>query len=132
MFWLLLALIGWKVFTRDFFFGHVVPNDPAWGWLRRKFSLSNRAMVALYRAFFMYGASRIFAWTLWARLRNPARGVETVDYTWGGPSFVDKVVLHGEGWGTFLQNTAVGVIGSAFIIAAVWHLVGRRLWVRAT
>jgi hypothetical protein len=89
-------------------------------------------MVALYRAYFLYGGCRILSWTLWARLRNPLRGEQTVDYSWGGPSFVDKVVLHGEGWGTFLQNTLVGIAGSAVIIALMWQFVGRRLWARAS
>jgi len=130
--WLFLAIIGWRVFTRDFFFGRVVPDDPAWGWLRRKFALSDRAMVALYRAFFIYGGCRIFGWTLWARFHNPERGVQTVDYRWGGPSFVDKVVIPGEGWGTFLQNTLIGMAGSAIICFVMWKLIGRKLWARAS
>jgi len=132
MFWLALAFIGWRVFSRDFFFGTVVPNDPFWGWYRRKFALSDRALLATYRAYFVYGGCRIFGWTIWARIRNPDRGIDKVDYRWGGPSFVNKVTLPGEGWGTFLQNTAVGIVGTAIAITLLWHLFGKRLWARAT
>lgn len=130
--WLCLAAVGWKVFTRDFFFGTVVPNDPAWAWLRRKFALSDRAMLAVYRSYFVYGGCRIFGWFLWARLRNPLRGTQTLDWSWGGPAFVNKVIVHGQGWGRFLQNTAVGIVGVAALMLLIWTLIGKRLWARAT
>ena len=132
MFWLALAFVGWKVFTRDFFFGTVVPNDPVWGWLRRRFALSDRAMLAAYRAYFVYGGSRIFGWTIWARFRNPARGHDTVDYRWGGPGFVNKVTLPYEHWSTFFRNTGVGLVGFALAATLLWFGFLKRYWARTT
>lgn len=131
-FWLCLAVSGFKVFSREFFFSRVVPADPAWDWMRRKFRMSDRAMVAAYRAFFVYGACRIFAWFLWARLLNPDRGKEYLDWSWGGPGWVQKVSFPAPDWGVWFANTARGVVGLSLALWLVWHFVGRRLWGRAT
>ncbi|MEO6712678.1 MAG: metal-dependent hydrolase [Mycobacteriales bacterium] len=127
-FWLLMALTGWKVFTREFFFTKVVPNDPTvWGWLRRRFGLSPTAMVALYRAFFVYGACRMFAWFIWSRTiaRDP------LDWSWGGPFWVDKYTHPAQEWTDFLKNTVVGIVGLSVALWLLWRFVGRPLWNRA-
>jgi membrane-bound metal-dependent hydrolase YbcI (DUF457 family) len=126
--WLCLALSGFKVFKSDFFFGTVVPNDPAWGWLRRRFGMSDRAMLAAYRAYFVYGACRIFGWFGWARFLNPARGVERLDWAWGGPSWVSKVSAPAGSWGELLANTARGALLWIVAVWLLWRYVGRRLW----
>lgn len=129
--WLCLALSGFKVFNREFFFSTVVPADPAWGWLRRKFAMSDRAMLAAYRAFFFYGACRIFGWFLWARLLNRRRGKEYLDLSWGGPGWVQQVSFPAANWGVWLANTARGVVGFSLALWLIWHFLGRRLWARA-
>jgi len=132
VFWLLVALTGAGVLGRRYFHEKVLPNDPgAWAWLKRTFGLNDSAMVAAYRAWFVYGACRIFAWFAWARLLNPNRGTEVVDFSWGGPSWVDKVSYPFPGWGTFLQNTAVGMLGWTITVIVCWRLFGRKLWDRA-
>ncbi len=125
----MLVLFGWKALTREFFFTRIVGDDAAWGWLRRRFRLSNRALLALHRAYFCYGATRIFAWTFIARFRSGDRAPN--DLSWGGPSFVDKAPADWPGWGTFLLNTLRGA--ALFVIAVwlIWRFLGRRLWERA-
>lgn len=129
LFWLVLVLFGWKALTRDFFFSRIVADDPAWLWLRRRFRLSNRAMLALYRAYFCYGAVRIFTWTSIARLGSGDRA--PIDLSWGGPAFVDEAPSSWPGWGTFLLNSLRGVALLALALWLVWVLLGRRLWERA-
>lgn len=127
-FWLVMAITGYKVFTKRYFFATVVPADPAWGWLRRRLRLSDTAMLALYRAFFLYGACRIFGWFIWAQLVKDA----PLDWSWGGPYWVSKVSSHYGSWTGVLQNTVVGIAGLALTMWVLWLLVGRRLWNRAT
>jgi membrane-bound metal-dependent hydrolase YbcI (DUF457 family) len=129
--WLGVALWGFEVFTSRYFAEEVEPADPAWGWLRRRFGLSDIALRAVYRAWFVYGAARVVAWFLWARLVNPRRGVETVDFSWGGPAWVDKVSYPARDWGDFLAATAFGAIGFAVLALVLWRFVGRPLWQRA-
>jgi membrane-bound metal-dependent hydrolase YbcI (DUF457 family) len=130
-FWMCMAVTGFKVFSPDFFFNTVVPNDPAWGWLRRKFALSDRAMLAVYRSYFVYGACRIFGWFGWARFLNPARGVERIDWRWGGPSWVQQVSAHAHSNGEFFANTVRGAALWLVAVWLIWRFVGRRLWARA-
>ncbi|MGI8698285.1 MAG: metal-dependent hydrolase [Mycobacteriales bacterium] len=124
--WLVLAISGWQVFTRRFFFSTVVPNDPVWGWLRRRFGLSDRAMLALYRSYFLYGGCRIFAWFIWSRLSVRA----PLDLSWGGPYFVTPVSLAPETWAGLLQHSVVGVGGLALLLYLGWRLLGAQLWAR--
>lgn len=128
-FWLVVVLFGWRALTRDFFFTRVVPADPVWGWLRRRFRMSNRAMLAVYRAYFCYGAARIVAWTGIARLRSGDRA--PLDLSWGGPAFVDKAPSSWPGWGDFLLNSVRGAALFALALYVLWRFVGRRVWARA-
>jgi membrane-bound metal-dependent hydrolase YbcI (DUF457 family) len=127
MFWLVIVLFGWRALTREFFFTKIVADDPVWGWLRRRFRLSNRAMLALYRAYFCYGLTRIIAWTGIARLRSKA----PIDWTWGGPHYVDPAPSSWPGWGDFLLNTLRGAALFALGAYVLWRLIGSRLWERA-
>jgi membrane-bound metal-dependent hydrolase YbcI (DUF457 family) len=130
--WLLIVLQGREVLTRKYFFEKIVPEDPAWAWLKRKFRMSDRAMLVTYRAFFFYGGSRIFAWFIWARLLNPLRGTQKLDLTWKGPHWVQAVSFPARSFGSFMQNTAIGMTGTVAMFAACWFLFVRRLWQRAT
>lgn len=131
--WLCLALGGPAVFSRRYFFDTVVPADPAWAWLRRKFALSDAVLLAVYRAYFFYGACRIFGWFLWARLLNPERGTQTLDLSWGGPAWVDKApsFQRAATWAGFAAQTAIGIAGLTVTAWLLWRLLGRRLWLRA-
>ncbi len=131
-FWLCMALTGFGVFSRKFFLGTVVPNDPAWGWMRRKLGLSDRALLAMYRSYFVYGACRIFAWFGWARFLNPERGVQRLDWSWGGPSWVEKVSANAGSLGELLANTLRGAALWALAVWLMWRYVGRPLWSRAS
>jgi membrane-bound metal-dependent hydrolase YbcI (DUF457 family) len=131
VFWLGIALMSFRVFTRSFFETRVEPADATWGWLRRRFAFSDGTLVAMYRAWFVYGAARVLAWFLWARLLNPQRGAETVDFSWGGPAWVEKVAFPAASWWDFLRATAVGIVGLGVSLVLVWWLVGRPLWARA-
>ncbi|MEY2476581.1 MAG: hypothetical protein QOG87_1896 [Actinomycetota bacterium] len=124
--WLILALTGIGVFSRKFFVDTVVPNDDVWPWMKRKFGMSERAMLVVYRAYFIYGACRIFAWFIWARLDGAP-----LDWSWGGPYWVEKVSFPAEDWGNWFTQTGRGVVGLALALAAIWWLVGRRLWEQA-
>ena len=132
-FWLCLALGGPRVFTRKFFREEIVPNDPAWAWMKKKFAMGETAMIAVYRAYFVYGGCRIFGWFLWARLVNPERGTQTLDWTWGGPKWVEKApqFQRTHTWLGFFGQTAFGLAGVSLTMWLLWRLIGRRLWSRA-
>jgi membrane-bound metal-dependent hydrolase YbcI (DUF457 family) len=126
VFWLVIALLNYKALSRSFFFGRVVTSDPFWPWLRRRFRLSDRAMLALYRSYFFYGACRIFAWFIWARVVERA----PLDLSWGGPFWVVKAPGQDEGWAAALQNTAIGLVGFAAFGYLVYRYAYRPLWRR--
>ena len=116
-----------QVFSAKFFFTHVEPNDRAWFWLRKRFALGDTALLALYRAYFIYGAARIFAWFIWARVRDHA----VLDWRWGGPFWVPKATTH---YGSALgaaERTVIGLSGLAVTCILLWFLIGDRLWRRA-
>ena len=125
--WLVIALLNWRVLTRSYFWTTVVPDDPVWGWLQRKLRLPDAALLALYRAYFYYGACRIFAWFFWARWIKPV----PLDLTWGGPHWVARVPgYHVSAW-MFLLNTVIGAAGLALSMLVLWRLAGRKWWDRA-
>ncbi len=83
--WAVVVMVfGWRVLSREYFFTVVWPADPAWVWLQRKFAMPDRALLALYRAFFFYAVCRITAWTIWAHVVQGAPW----DLSWGGPYWV--------------------------------------------
>lgn len=81
---LIVVLFAWRVLSEEFFRQYVVPVDPAWGWIQRKFHMPDRALLAFYRAFFFYGACRTISWTIWA---HAVKGAPW-DLSWGGPYWV--------------------------------------------
>lgn len=132
-FWLCLALGGPAVFTRKFFRQQVMPNDPAWAWLDRKFAIGETVMLALYRSYFVYGGCRIFAWFIWARTLNPKRAIQTLDWSWGGPNWVEKApkFQSADTWGGFFTQTTIGIAGLTVSVWLLWLVLGRPLWARA-
>jgi membrane-bound metal-dependent hydrolase YbcI (DUF457 family) len=126
-FWLLLALVSWRVFTRQYFFDVVVPSDPVWSRLRRKWRVSDSTLVALYRAYFVYAAARIAGWFLWARFVYRA----PLDMSWGGPGFVTKTPVDGHTFVSTVEQTLVAVPIFALLLWLTWRYVGKPLWRRA-
>lgn len=124
--WLVIALVNYESLTRRFFLEKVAPSDPFWAWLRRRFHFRDRTLLAIYRAYFFYGGARIFAWFLWARLIEKA----PVDFTWGGPYWVNKATIPSEGWQTMLRNTTVGIAGFALLAWLSYRFLFRPLWRR--
>jgi membrane-bound metal-dependent hydrolase YbcI (DUF457 family) len=130
--WLLLVILSVSVLGRREFDGVVVPNDPRpWAWMRDRFGLRHEVLVAIYRAYFVYGACRIFGWFLWARVLNPDRGEQVMDLSWGGPFWVERVTIPAESTTQFLVSTVWGVSMTVLAFAAIWHVAGRRWWSRA-
>lgn len=129
--WLGVALASYTVLSQRFFSERVAPADPAWGWLRRRGGFADSTLLAVYRAWFVYGAARMIAWFLWARLLNPRRGVETVDFSWGGPAWVTPVSFPAESLLALVLATLRGIAGVALALVLLWMLVGARLWRRA-
>ncbi|MEE8362817.1 MAG: metal-dependent hydrolase [Dehalococcoidia bacterium] len=80
----IVVLFAWRVLSADYFTAVVRPADPAWGWLERRLHVPDRALLALYRAFFFYGVCRIIAWTIWVHVVERAPW----DLSWGGPWWV--------------------------------------------
>ena len=124
--WLCLAAGGWRVFTQQYFVSVVEPNDGAWHWLRRRFALRDTTVLALYRAYFVYGGSRIVAWFIWSRFRRHA----PLDWSWGGPFWVHKAVTHNGDAAGILLRTCYGAAGVAVLCALLWATVLGWLWRR--
>jgi membrane-bound metal-dependent hydrolase YbcI (DUF457 family) len=82
--WVVYGLLSWRILTREYFNGVIVPADPRlWSGLGRR--LPEVALLALYRASFFYGTTRWVAWILWAHVINDF----PIDLSWGGPDWVD-------------------------------------------
>lgn len=126
LFWLAMLAYNYRSLTAKYFNQHVYPADPAWSWLRHRVGLSDRFLLALYHAYFLYGACRIFAWTIWAQVSEDA----PMDWKWGGPYWVDKATVEHPPVTEFLANTLVGLTGLVAFCWVVWLAVGRRLWLR--
>jgi hypothetical protein len=83
--WVVLAIMSWRVLTREYFENTIVAADPRfWGGLRRV--LPDVAILALYRAAFFYGICRWTAWLIWAHVLHDY----PIDLSWGGPDWVPK------------------------------------------
>jgi len=84
-FWAVMVFaFAWRALSREYFETVVRPADPAWGWLKRRLAMPDRALLAFYRAFFFYGVCRVISWTLWAHTIEGAPW----DLSWGGPYWV--------------------------------------------
>ena len=125
-FWLLMVLLlARRTLTRDYFRTVIVPADPqAWAWLHRTFRLPEPALLAIYRGWIFYGACRIVAWTLVARVRARA----PVDLSWGGPRHIDRIDLSPGPWWEAARSATVGAALLALTLLVAWRLVIHRLW----
>jgi membrane-bound metal-dependent hydrolase YbcI (DUF457 family) len=86
--WLVIVLLSWRVLTGAYWREVVVPADPkVWAWLGRR--MPDRVLLALYRATFFYGLTRLVAWSTWAHLLEDYR----FDLSWGGPAWIEQVSL---------------------------------------
>ena len=86
--WFVIALTAWRCLTHSYWKTNVVAADPkAWAWLGRR--LPERALVTLYRAWFIYATCRLIAWTSWAHVLEDFEW----DLTWGGPGWIPKAEL---------------------------------------
>jgi hypothetical protein len=117
--WLGIALLSWRVLTADHFRTRVAAVDGAWASLQRRLALPDVVVVAVYRAYFFYGACRIVAWTIWAHTVEHAPW----DLSWGGPWFVERAVAGSPSVADLLAATAVGGAGLAVVGALLWRLV---------
>lgn len=126
-FWLVVAVLSWRVFTRRYFVDVVLPTDPVWARLRRRFHFSETTLLAMYRAYFLYAGARILAWFLWARLIRHA----PFDPAWGGPYWVPHPYVAPQSFTTTVLQTLVAVPAFVLALYVVWRTVGRRLWRRA-
>lgn len=133
-FWLVVCLANFRLFSRGYFEKHVVRNDPAWPYLQRRFSLRSDTLCTMYRAYFVYGAARVVGWMIWARGVNPLRATESVDFTWGGPGWVETAPAfqRASGWKEMLTHLGVGLTATVSCLAVLWFVVGRWLWGRAS
>ena len=124
--WLAVALLSWRVLTADYFRTKVAPADGRWDRLQRRFGLPDVVVVAVYRAYFLYGACRIVAWTVWAHAveRSPW------DLSWGGPWFVERIDAGATSIESLAVATGIGTIGLALTALVSWRLCGAP-WRRA-
>ena len=125
--WLAIALSSWRVLGARYFRERVAPADPAWGWLTARFALPGVVVVAAYRAWFLYGACRIVAWTTWAH------AVEHTpwDLRWGGPWFVERAAMHPSPASRLVVATATGGAGLV-VTALLLRRTCRSRWAAAT
>lgn len=116
--WLIiLVLVARQVLTRRYFDTVIRPADPAaWSWLSRR--MPPHALVLAYRAMFLYGLSRMIAWTVWAHAVEDFRW----DLHWGGPFWLSKVPPSTQSIGWMIVG--VSAVGGA--CAAFWYLALRR------
>ncbi len=108
--WLVLALTGWRCLTREYWRTQIVTADPgAWAWLGRR--LPERALVTLYRCWFIYGTCRLIAWTIWAHVLEQHQW----DLSWGGPSWIARAEISNPQ--PLLTIGVVAVVGTLLVLA---------------
>jgi membrane-bound metal-dependent hydrolase YbcI (DUF457 family) len=130
-FWLcvMLAVAGRALGAR-YFRENVETTDPLWSWMQRRFGTRDHVRRAIFRAYLVYGGSRIAGWSLWARFFNPRRGEQRFDVTWGGPRWVEAApaMPGARTWLGLVATTAFGAAGLAATVWFAWLLV--RWWSR--
>lgn len=130
LFWLVVVLCSWRVLTREYWRTAVVPGDPD-GWATLSRVMPERALLALYRATFFYGAARMLAWSLWARLvaRPVIDGVVRVgfpfDFSWNAPWWLDPRSLpHVTPW--LVLPVTLALLAAVYVVVAkLWEPMGR-------
>lgn len=120
MLWLGIAACSWRVLSARTFRREVAPADARWARLQRRFGLPDVVLVTAYRAYFLYGATRIAAWTIWAH----AVAHSPWDLRWGGPSFVRPALAGTAPALVLLRATVVGSAGLALMAFVLWRLCG--------
>lgn len=126
--WLVLLLVlGHRALTAAYFHTDVEPADPFWDVLQRRFHLPDHVRRAIFRAFVVYGAARIFGWFLWARFRNPERGTQVLDLSWTGPGWAQPPPEFqvASTWAGFAVVTAFGLAGTTVCTWLTWRFVRR-------
>lgn len=128
MFWLGVVLVfARRTMRRDYFREVIVPADPhVWAWLHHRLHLPEQALLALYRGIFFYGACRVIAWTLYARLVARARW----DPTWGGPDYIERIDVSPGDWWSEATGALLGAVLLAAFLVLAWHVLLRGLWER--
>jgi hypothetical protein len=118
--WFLLALTAWRCLTHEYWRTEIVTADPrAWAWLGRW--LPDRALVTLYRSWFIYATCRLIAWTSWAHVLNDFEW----DLRWGGPYWIPKAVLSH-------PHPVAALVAVACSLTVVFVAVDRLVRTRAT
>ena len=127
-FWLvMLLLFAWRALTPEYFRTTVVPADPkVWGFLHRKLKLSEAGLLLFYWGFMFYGLGRMVSWFIYARTEADA----PLDWSWGGPFWVEGNDLSDAGWQEVLIRTGIGGVLFAAFCFLCWKLFIRRLWER--
>jgi hypothetical protein len=83
-FWVVCALLSWRVMTAKYFREVIVPADPlVLGRLVQRWP--EGLVLTLYRALFFYGIARWTAWLIYAHVANDY----PFDLSWGGPHWVE-------------------------------------------
>jgi membrane-bound metal-dependent hydrolase YbcI (DUF457 family) len=125
-FWLCVVVIfARNTLTTRFFNDVVVPGDPRpWTWLQRRFGFDERALMAVYRGWFFYGACRIVSWSLYARFRSG----QDLDLTWGGPRDIARRDLYTGSWARAATSVAFGTVLVAITGVLSWRFVLKRWW----
>jgi hypothetical protein len=82
---LVWAVIGWRVLTREYFRSTVMQGDPFWRWAGK--TLPESVLLAIYRSAFFYGTCRWIAWLVWAHVVRSF----AFDLRWGGPRWVPAI-----------------------------------------
>ena len=129
-FWLVVVLVfAWRVLTPKYFRSTVVPADPkVWGFLRDKLRLPEAGLLLLYWGFMFYGLGRMVSWFVFARTDADV----PLDWSWGGPYWVEANDLSDAGWVEVLVRTGIGGVLFALFLWLSWILLVRRLWQRAS
>jgi membrane-bound metal-dependent hydrolase YbcI (DUF457 family) len=118
-FWLAVLLLSWRVLTERYWREVIIPADPrVWAWLGRH--LPPRALLAVYRATFFYGLTRLVAWTSWAHLVDPDQ-LRGWDLSWGGPYWIPSFSLTNS---SVLTALIVSAIFAVAVVLAVGKILG--------
>jgi membrane-bound metal-dependent hydrolase YbcI (DUF457 family) len=129
-FWFLMVMIfARNVLRSDYFHRVIVPADPAaWAWMRRRLFLTDNGLLVVYRAFFLYGLSRMIAWFIYARFQIHAPWQPV----WGGPKFVPGNYLNHGSWVEITVRLTIGAVAFFAFVYVCWIAFVRRLWRRAS
>lgn len=131
LFWLVVVLFSWRVLTREYWRTQIVPADArVWAWFAQ--FLPERGLLALYRATFFFGVTRLVAWSVWARaIAEPTIDVVQrrgypVDLSWTGPWWLTARSLpHVNPW--LALPTALGLLGLVYwAVSKLWEPMGRK------